>query len=168
MSPTTWLLDITEVKDECAKKDDSNSIEVEEGPSVVEEDKIQEHWIVNSLLLLVLPDTSLVNMFSIIRTVFNRLKLVSSTLRLEVTNFFMCHENGTFVVCKVTAKQLISTSPPHGLKHLQSGNCGGQGQLWEPFLQSNFLFVWPSSSSPCTLDISSPEKLMGLSCWVQI
>ena len=115
MSPTTWLLDITEVKDECAKKDDSNSIEVEEGPSVVEEDKIQEHWIVNSLLLLVLPDTSLVNMFSIIRTVFNRLKLVSSTLRLEVTNFFMCHENATFVVRKVTAKQLISTSPPHGL-----------------------------------------------------
>ena len=115
MSPTTWLLDITEVKDECAKKDDSNSIEVEEGPSVVEEDKIQEHWIVNSLLLLVLPDTSLVNMFSIIRTVFNRLKLVSSTLRLEVANFLVCHENGTFVVCKVTAKQLISTSPPHGL-----------------------------------------------------
>ena len=115
MSPTTWLLDITEVEDESAKKDDSDSIKVEEGSSVVEEDKIQEHRIVNSLLLLVLLDPSLVDMFSIIRTVFDRLKLVTSTLRLEVTYFFMCHENGTFVVCKVTAKQLISTSPPYSL-----------------------------------------------------
>ena len=103
------------MKDECAKKDDSDSIKVEEGPSVVEEDKIQEHWIVNSLLLLVLPDPSLVNVFPIIRTVFNRIKLISSTLRLEVANFFVCHKNSAFVVCKVTAKQLISTSPPHSL-----------------------------------------------------
>ena len=114
-SPTTWLLDITEVEDESAKKNDGDSIKVEEGSSVVEEDKIQEHWIVDGFLLLVLPNPSLVNMFSIIRTVFNRLKLISSTLRFEVTDFFMGHENSTFVVCKVTAKQLIPTSPPHCL-----------------------------------------------------
>ena len=114
-SPTTWPLDITEVKNECAKKDDGDGIKVEKRPSVVEEDKIQEHWIVHSLLLLVLLNPGLVNMFSIIRTVFNRLKLVSSTLRLEVANFFMRHKNSTFIVRKVTAKQLIPTSPPHGL-----------------------------------------------------
>ena len=62
-------------------------------------------------------------------------------------------------------------------------NCWGHGQLrlGEPFLQSSFLFVWPSSSSPCRLGISSPKKswlnqrvdgrtmlfflsLMGMSC----
>lgn len=112
---STWFLDITEVKDECAKKDDSDSIKVEEGPSVIEEDKIQEHWIVDGLLLLILPDSSFVNMFSIIRTVFNRLKLIGSTLRFEVADFFVRHKNSTFVVCKVTAKQLIPASPPHCL-----------------------------------------------------
>ena len=119
---TTWLFYIAEGKDECTKKDDSNSVKVKKGPSVIEEDKIQEHWIVCSLLLLFLPNTSLVNMLPIIRAVFHRLKLISSTLRLEITNFFMCHENSTFIVCKVTAKQLISTPPPRGLQHLGRSN----------------------------------------------
>ena len=80
------------MRDECAKKDNSDCIKVKERSGVVEKDKVQEHGVVDSIQLLLLSNSSLVHMLALsIGTILSRAEIIGSALRFEVAHFFVCN-----------------------------------------------------------------------------